>query len=67
MRRASSSKPRERKTPRRGTLAHRQAALLRLAVDVVAATDESQVCQRLVDGLHDEALCDDFLGAFVLY
>ena len=66
MRRASSSKPRERKTPRRGTLAHRQAALLRLAVDVVAATDESQVCQRLVDGLHDEALGYDFLGAFLL-
>ena len=66
MRQASSSKPRERKAPRRGTLAHRQAALLRLAVDVVAATDEAQVCQRLVDGLHDEALGYDFLGAFLL-
>ncbi|MEO7041625.1 MAG: response regulator [Gemmatimonadaceae bacterium] len=52
--------------PRRGTDAHRQAALLRLAVDVVAATDEAQVCQRLVDGLHDEALGYDFLGAFLL-
>ena len=66
MRKASSSKPRERKTPRRGTVAHRQAALLRLAVDVVAATDEAQVCQRLVDGLHDEALGYDFLGAFLI-
>jgi len=47
-------------------VAHRQAALLRLAVDVVAATDEAQVCQRLVDGLHDEALGYDFLGAFLL-
>ncbi|MEO9115433.1 MAG: response regulator [Gemmatimonadaceae bacterium] len=54
------------RTPRRGTVAHRQAALLRLAVDVVAATDEAQVCQRLVDGLHDEALGYDFLGAFLL-
>jgi len=61
-----SSKPAARKTPRRGTLAHRQAALLRLAVDLVAATDEAQVCQRLVDGLHDEALGYDFLGAFLL-
>jgi PAS domain S-box-containing protein len=32
----------------------------------VAATDEAQVCQRLVDGLHDEALGYDFLGAFLL-
>ena len=61
-----SSKSVPRKTPRRGTLAHRQAALLRLAVDLVAATDEAQVCQRLVDGLHDEALGYDFLGAFLL-
>ena len=65
MRRASSG-TRERKAPRRGTAAHRQAALLRLAVDLVAATDEAQVCQRLVDGLHDEALGYDFLGAFLL-
>ncbi|MES2359068.1 MAG: response regulator [Gemmatimonadota bacterium] len=61
-----SSKSAARRTPRRGTLAHRQAALLRLAVDLVAATDEAQVCQRLVDGLHDEALGYDFLGAFLL-
>jgi PAS domain S-box-containing protein len=64
--RQTSSKSAARKTPRRGTLAHRQAALLRLAVDLVAATDEAQVCQRLVDGLHDEALGYDFLGAFLL-
>ncbi|MEO7102627.1 MAG: response regulator [Gemmatimonadaceae bacterium] len=60
------TKARVARTPRRGTVAHRQAALLRLAVDVVAATDEAQVCQRLVDGLHDEALGYDFLGAFLL-
>jgi PAS domain S-box-containing protein len=66
MRKVSSVRPRKRKTPRRGTLAHRQAALLRLAVDLVAATDEAQVCERLVDGLHDEALGYDFLGAFLL-
>lgn len=64
--RKASLKPRVTRTPRRGTVAHRQAALLRLAVDVVAATDEAQVCQRLVDGLHDEALGYDFLGAFLL-
>lgn len=64
--RQASSGTRARKAPRRGTVAHRQAALLRLAVDLVAATDEAQVCQRLVDGLHDEALGYDFLGAFLL-
>ncbi|HEV2591075.1 MAG TPA: GAF domain-containing protein, partial [Gaiellaceae bacterium] len=39
---------------------------LRLAVEVAAATDEAQVCQRVVDGLHDEALGYDFLGVFLL-
>jgi PAS domain S-box-containing protein len=64
--RQASARSTDRKPARRGTVAHRQAALLRLAVDLVAATDEAQVCQRLVDGLHDEALGYDFLGAFLL-
>ena len=66
MSQGSSSKDHVSRTPRRGSTAHRQAALLRLAVDLVSATDESQVCERLVDGLHDEALGYDFLGAFLL-
>jgi PAS domain S-box-containing protein len=65
--RAAAPSPRDtRRPPRRGTLAHRQAALLRLAADVAAATDELEVCERVVAGLHDRALGYDFLGVFLL-
>jgi PAS domain S-box-containing protein len=51
---------------RRGTLAQRQSALLRLSADVAAAYDEADVCGRVVRGLRDEALGYDFLGVFLL-
>ncbi|MBA2292701.1 MAG: GAF domain-containing protein, partial [Gemmatimonadales bacterium] len=51
---------------RRGTLAQRQAALLRLSAEVAAAHDEADICQRVVAGLHDDALGYDFLGMFLL-
>lgn len=52
---------------RRGTLAQRQAALLRLSAEVAAANDEADICQRVVAGLHDDALGYDFLGMFLLH
>ena len=64
-----SSARRPRKRParrRRGTLAQRQSALLRLSADVAAAYDEADVCERVVRGLRDEALGYDFLGVFLL-
>ena len=51
---------------RRGTLAQRQSALLRLSAEVAAAYDEAEVCERVVRGLRDEALGYDFLGMFLL-
>jgi PAS domain S-box-containing protein len=52
--------------PRRGTLAQRQSALLRLSAEVAAANDEQEVCRRVVAGLQDKALGYDFLGLFLL-
>ncbi|MBW8773186.1 MAG: hypothetical protein JF590_07855, partial [Gemmatimonadetes bacterium] len=49
-----------------GTLAQRQAALLRLSAEVAAAHDEAEVCARVVAGLHDDALGYDYLGLFLL-
>lgn len=51
---------------RRGTLAQRQSALLRLSAEVAAAHDEDDICQRVVRGLHDDALGYAFLGIFLL-
>ena len=45
--------------------ARRQAALLRLSTGIAAAHDEADVCRTIVEGLHDEALGYDFLGAFL--
>ena len=47
-------------------MARRQAALLRLTTAIAAATDESEVYRSMVNGLHDEALGYNFLGAFLL-
>jgi PAS domain S-box-containing protein len=44
----------------------RQAALLRLTTAIAAAADETGVYRSVVQGLHDEALGYDFLGAFVV-
>jgi PAS domain S-box-containing protein len=47
-------------------MARRQAALLRLTTAIAAATDETEVYRSMVNGLHDEALGYNFLGAFLL-
>jgi GAF domain-containing protein len=47
-------------------MARRQAALLRLTTAIAAATDETDVYRSMVNGLHDEALGYNFLGAFLL-
>jgi PAS domain S-box-containing protein len=44
----------------------RQSALLRLSTGIAAAQNESEVCQAVVDGLHDEALGYNFLGVLLL-
>ena len=49
-----------------GHIARRQAALLRLTTAIAAATDEHEVYQSVVDGLHDEALGYNFLGVFLV-
>ena len=43
----------------------RQAALLRLSADLVAALEEGEVCRRVVDGLHD-TLGYDFVALFLV-
>jgi PAS domain S-box-containing protein len=49
-----------------GATARRQSALLRLSAGIAAAQSEDDVCQAIVQGLHDEALGYDFLGVFML-
>lgn len=44
----------------------RQSALLRLSTGIARAQDEDEVCQAVVDGLHDEALGYNFLGVLLL-
>lgn len=46
--------------------ARRQSALLRLSADIATAQTEAEVCQAVVDRLHDEALGYAFLGVFLL-
>jgi len=46
--------------------AHRQVALLRLSAEIAAAPGETEVCQAVVNGLHDEALGFSFVGVFLL-
>jgi PAS domain S-box-containing protein len=45
--------------------ARRQAALFRLSAELAAALDETEVCQRVVDGLHD-TLGYDFVAIFLV-
>ena len=47
--------------------ARRQAALLRLGTEIIAARDEDEVCRRVVHGLHDDALGYAFLGMFLVH
>ncbi|MDT8369242.1 MAG: GAF domain-containing protein [Longimicrobiales bacterium] len=46
--------------------ARRRSALLRLSTGIAAARDEREVCQSVVDGLHDRDLGYDFVGVFLL-
>ncbi|HEX9690968.1 MAG TPA: GAF domain-containing protein [Gemmatimonadales bacterium] len=56
-----------RPTPRvNGHAARRQAALLRLSTAIASAHDEREVCQAVVEGLHDEALGYNFIGVFMI-
>ncbi len=56
----------ERLIPGRGSLARRQAALLRLSTSIAAARDEGEIYRAVVNGLHDEALGYNFLGVFLV-
>jgi PAS domain S-box-containing protein len=56
----------ERVAPGRGSLARRQAALLRLSTSIAAARDEGEIYRAVVNGLHDEALGYNFLGVFLV-
>ena len=45
--------------------ARRQSALLRLSEELAVALDETEVCQRVVDGLHG-TLGYDFVAVFLV-
>jgi len=46
--------------------ATRQAALYRLSAAIAAARDEDEICRRVVEGLHDEALAYAYVAIFLL-
>jgi PAS domain S-box-containing protein len=50
----------------RSPLARRQSALIRLSHEIASAHDEVEVCQKVVEGLHDESLGFEFLGLFLV-
>jgi signal transduction histidine kinase len=45
--------------------ARRQAALFRLSVDIAGANTETEICRRVVEGLHDDALGYAFVAIFL--
>ncbi len=47
-------------------LVQRQSALLRLSSTIVEAQDEREICERVVNGLHDPALGYDVLALFIV-
>ena len=47
-------------------LARRQSALLKLSTSIAAAHTELEVCECLVQGLHDDALGYNLVGVFLL-
>jgi PAS domain S-box-containing protein len=65
MKKKVMKKPR-RRVHRDSDVSRRQAALLRLTTAIAAATSEADVYGSMVNGLHDEALGYNFLGAFLL-
>ena len=50
----------------RDALARRQAALLRLSTGIAEASDEDEVCARVVHGLRDDSLGYQFVGIFLV-
>lgn len=50
----------------RGPLVRRQAALIRLSHEISAAHDETDICRRVAEGLHDQSLGFEFLGIFII-
>ncbi|HXY29677.1 MAG TPA: GAF domain-containing protein [Gemmatimonadaceae bacterium] len=44
----------------------RQSALLSLSAEIASALEEDEVCRRVVQGLHEQALGYNFLGIFLL-
>ncbi|HXG70698.1 MAG TPA: GAF domain-containing protein [Gemmatimonadaceae bacterium] len=62
-----SAEPRKRRKQHGSTkLVQRQSALLRLSSTIVEAQDEREICDRVVDGLHDPALGYSRLALFIL-
>ncbi len=63
----SSDEPRTRgKGHGNSKLVQRQSALLRLSSTIVEAQDEREICERVVNGLHDPALGYDLLALFMI-
>ncbi len=63
----NSAEPRKRHKPHGSSkLLQRQSALLRLSSTIVEAQDEREICERVVNGLHDPALGYDLLALFML-
>ena len=62
----SSTEPRKRRKQHGSKLVQRQSALLRLSSTIVEAQDEREICERVVNGLHDPALGYDRLSLFML-
>ena len=63
----SSTEARKRRKPHGSSkLVQRQSALLRLSSTIVEAQDEREICERVVNGLHDPALGYDHLALFML-
>jgi len=62
-----STEPRKRRKQHGGTkLVQRQSALLRLSSTIVEAQDEREICERVVNGLHDPALGYQLLALFMV-
>ena len=62
-----STEPRRRRKQHGGTkLVQRQSALLRLSSTIVEAQDEREICERVVNGLHDPAFGYQLLALFMV-
>ncbi|GMR14300.1 MAG: hypothetical protein BMS9Abin29_2549 [Gemmatimonadota bacterium] len=50
----------------RSSLARRQSALIRLSHEIASAHNQSEVCHKVVEGLHDDSLGFELLGLFLI-